>query len=277
MSDQDAGAPVPNGENHTVKYVLLALAGVYVLFSLYLMFDMRGRIGTLEEKQGATAAAQQELGQKFSQMHSSMKASLGAVAEKAGMTEQQLAEKTAALQRAQKAAEARLAKQQKEQYGEVSGQMAGVKSEVGGVKTDLTSTKADLEATKAKLERTIGDLGQQSGLIARTREDLEVLKHRGDRNYYEFTLLKKKRQPVGSISLELRKADVKKSKFTLNVLADDKTIEKKDRTVAEPLQFYTGRDRQLYELVIFTVEKNKVTGYLSTPKTGPAPASPQGN
>ena len=275
MLEEDTSAPVPNGEeSHTIKYVLLGLAGVYVLFSLYLMFDMRGRIGTLEEKQGATTAAQQELEKKLTQSNSSLKASLGAVANKVGMTEQQLAEKTKELQRAQKASEARLAQQQKEQIGEVSGQVAGVKTEVGGVKTDLTSTKADLEATKAKLERTIGDLGQQSGLIAHTRDELEYLKHRGDRNYFEFTLTKKKRQPVSTISLELKKTDVKKSKFTLNVLADDKTIEKKDRTVAEPLQFYSGKDRQLYELVVFTVEKDKVSGYLSTPKSA---APPPGN
>lgn len=276
MLEEDPGAPVPSeGQSNTVKYILLGLAGVYVLFSLYLLFDMRGRIGVLEDKQAAATTAQQDLDKKVTQMHSSMKASLGAVADKVGMTEQQLAEKTKQLQRAQAASEARLEKQQKEQIGEVTGQVAGVKSEVGGVKTDVASTKADLEATKAKLERTIGDLGQQSGLIAKTRDELEYLKHRGDRNYYEFTLLKKKRQPVGTISLELKKTDAKKSKFTLNVLADDKTIEKKDRTVAEPLQFYSGKDRQLYELVVFTVEKDKVTGYLSTPKT--APASPQGN
>lgn len=258
----------------TIKYVLLGIAGIYVLLSLYLMFDMRGRIATLEEKQGATTAAQQELEKKVNQTGSSLKASIGAVADKAGMTEQQLAEKTKELQRSQKASEARLAQQQKEQIGAVSGQVEGVKTEVGSVKTDVASTKADLEATKSKLERAIGDLGQQSGLIARTRDDLEYLKHRGDRNYFEFTLTKKKRQPVSTISLELRKTDPKKSKFTLAVLADDKTIEKKDKTVAEPLQFYSGRDRQLFELVVFTVEKDKVTGYLSTPKTAGAP---QGN
>ena len=72
---------------------------------------------------------------------------------------------------------------------------------------------------------------------------------------------------VATVSLELKKADSKKSRYTLNVLADDHVIEKRDRGVAEPLQFYTGRNRQLYEVVIFTVEKNKVTGYLSTPKS----------
>jgi hypothetical protein len=75
--------------------------------------------------------------------------------------------------------------------------------------------------------------------------------------------------------LALKKTDPKRSKFTLNVLADDRTIEKKDRTVAEPMQFYTGRDHSLYEVVIFTVDKNKITGYLSTPKSVPAPITTQ--
>jgi ATP-dependent DNA ligase len=124
-----------------------------------------------------------------------------------------------------------------------------------------------LEATKQKLERSIGDLGVQSGLIAHTRDDLEILKHRGDRNYYEFTLVKGTRPSrVSTVSLQLKKANPKKAKYTLNVLADDRAIEKKDRTMFEPLQFYTGRDRQLYEVVVFTVDKNKVSGYLSAPK-----------
>ena len=145
---------------------------------------------------------------------------------------------------------------------------------MGGVKTDVASTRADLEATKAKLQGTIGDLGMQSGLIAHTRDDLEILKHKGDRNYYEFTLLKgAKPQPVSTVSLQLKKADTKRGKFTMNVTADDKTIEKKDRTVAEPIQFYSGRDHLLFELVVWNVEKNKATGYLSTPKNAPVPVT----
>jgi hypothetical protein len=145
---------------------------------------------------------------------------------------------------------------------------------VGGVKTDVASTKADLEATKARLQSTIGDLGVQSGLIATTRSDLEALKHKGDRNYYEFTLLKgAKPQPVSTVSLQLKKADSKKGKFTLNVTSDDKTIEKKDRNVAEPIQFYSGREHMLFELVIWTVDKDKATGYLSTPKGAPVPVT----
>lgn len=269
MPEQDS---VPGSqETSTVRYVLLAVAGLYVLLSLYLMFDLRGRMAVMEQKQKAAETAQAETQKQLEEAHSRIKASSEALAGQVGMTQQQLEERTKELQRQQRAAETRLAQQQKEQMGAVTGEVAGVKSELGGVKSDVATTKTDLEATKAKLERAIGDLGLQSGLIARTREDLEYLKKRGDRNYFEFTLAKNKRQPISTVSLELKKADRKKSKFTVNVYADDKTIEKKDKTIGEPVQFYTGRERQLYELVIFTVEKDKVTGYLSTPKTAAAP------
>jgi hypothetical protein len=196
------------------------------------------------------------------------------LAQQLGMTKKEMAARSAELIRQQRASEARLAEQQKQQISAVTGEVEGVKTDVGGVKTDVASAKADLEATKAKLQSAIGDLGVQSGLIANTRQDLEILKHKGDRNYYEFTLIKgAKPQPVSTVGLQLRKTDPKKGKFTLNVTSDDKTIEKKDRNISEPIQFYSGRDRMLYELVVWTVDKNKATGYLSTPKNAPVPVS----
>ena len=146
--------------------------------------------------------------------------------------------------------------------------------EVGSAKTDIQKTQTDLAATNAKLARAMGDLGVQSGLIAHNASELEILKRKGERNYYDFTLQKNARTPVSTVSLQLKKVDPKKNKFTLNVIADDKTIEKKDRTVSEPLQFYTGRDHMLYEVVVFTASKDKVTGYLSTPKNAPTPVTP---
>ena len=196
------------------------------------------------------------------------------LARQAGMTKKELAQRAAALQAEQRAAESRLEQEQKAQITAVSGEISGVKTDVGGVRTDVASTRADLEATKAKLQSTIGDLGMQSGLIAHTQSDLEILKHKGDRNYYEFTLLKgAKPQPVATVSLQLKKADPKRGRFTVNVTADDKTIEKKDRNIAEPIQFYSGRDHLLFELVVWNVDKKKATGYLSTPKNAPVPVT----
>ncbi len=263
-------------ESHILRNVLLGIAVVYVAVSLYYIFEMRARIASLEKGQTATTTEIARLDKTVGVTQSNIKASTEALAERLGTTEKEISTRAAELQRQQRAAEQRIAAQHKQQISEVSGEVAGVKTELGGTKSDLAATKTDLEATKARMERAIGDLNVQSGLIARTRDDLEVLKHRGDRNIYEFTLNKGKRPtPVSTVSLELKKTDAKKSRFTLNVLADDRTIEKKDRTLFEPMQFYTGRDKQLYELVVLSVDKNKITGYLSTPKTNvvvvPAP------
>lgn len=273
MYDQEPG-DAPSSAS-TLRNVLLAVAAVYVIVSLYLMFDMRGRLAKVESTQATAAVNYDKLARRVTEDEANAKASQHAIAKQVGMTEEQLARRTAELQRQQRAAESRLTEQGQE-IGKVSGEVAGVKGEVAGVKGDVGTVRTDLETTKGKLERAIGDLGQQSGLIAHTREDLEFLKHKGDRNYYEFTLRKSKGStPVSTVSLQLKKTDPKRGKFTLNVIADDRTIEKKDKTVYEPLQFYTGRDRMLYELVVFTVDKEKVTGYISTPKNAPSP--PTGN
>src|SRR5215470_13935369 len=260
----------PVSEVSTGRWVLLLVAIAYMAGSLFLIFNLRSRLDQMAKDQAASSAQIAELTKRMQ----SAEASDETLAQQVGMTKKDLASRAAAITRAQRAAEARLAEQQKQQISAVSGEVAGVKTDVGGVKTDVASTKADLEATKQKLQSTIGDLGVQSGLIAHTRDDLEILKHKGDRNYYEFTLVKgAKPQPVSTVSLQLRKADPKRGKFTLNVTSDDKTIEKKDRNVSEPIQFYSGRDRMLYELVVWTVGKNKATGYLSTPKNAPVPVT----
>ena len=118
-----------------------------------------------------------------------------------------------------------------------------VQAEIRGGRTrtkaqDIAATGTDLESPKVRLDRAIGDLTGQSSLIARTREELEELRHRGDRNYYEFSLYKGKHPTqLSTVALQLKKADPKRNKFTLSVIADDRVIEKKDRGAAEPLQF----------------------------------------
>ena len=257
-------------QSNTGKWILILLALVFVAASGYAHYATHTRVEQLTKDLASSQARVAELQNRMQ----TAEATEETIAHQVGMTKRELAERTSQLQAQQKAAETRLEKEQKEQISQVTGEVAGVRTDVGGVKTDVASTKADLEATKAKLQSTIGDLGMQSGLIAHTRDDLEVLKHRGDRNYYEFTLLKgAKPQPVSTVSLQLKKADPKRGKYTMNVTADDKTIEKKDRTVAEPIQFYSGREHLLFELVVWNVDKNKATGYLSTPKNAPVPVT----
>jgi hypothetical protein len=270
MSDQDEVTVVHEGGSNAGKWILLLLAVIYVAASMYFLVDLHGSVNKLTQDQTAT---QKQIADLTGRMQAA-ESEAETLGQQVGITKKELAQRAAQLRQAQREAEERLAKEQKEQITAVSGDIAGVKTDVGGVKTDLGQTKTDLAATKAKLESTVGDLGLQSGLIARTRDDLDVLKHRGDRQYYEFTLLKgAKPQPVSTVSLQIRKIDPKRGKYTLNVTSDDKTIEKKDRNVNEPIQFYTGRDHMLYELVVWTLDKNKASGYVSTPKNAPVPVS----
>jgi hypothetical protein len=115
----------------------------------------------------------------------------------------------------------------------------------------------------------------QSGLIATNSEQLNYLKHRGDRDYFQFTLHKGQRSsPISIVRLQLKKADVKHSRFTLVIYSDDKKIEKKNRDLDEPLQFYSGKTPMLFEVVVNRIGKNEVSGYLSAPRNAPKPFVP---
>jgi predicted nucleic acid-binding Zn-ribbon protein len=145
---------------------------------------------------------------------------------------------------------------------------AEVSTDVGSVKQQVTSTQSDLQKTIAQLSKVQGDLGVTSGYVATNGKELEALKRLGERNYFEFTLSKgKEAKHVGDIQLVLRKADPKKNKFTVTVMADDKSIEKKDKTINEPVQFYVSKaPHQPYEIVVNHVSKDQISGYLATPK-----------
>jgi chromosome segregation ATPase len=196
-----------------------------------------------------------------------------------GLTQKQLDARAQQIIQQQQAESKKLETAQRQtaqQVSAVSSEVSNVKSDVGGVKTDVAKTQTDVASALNQLQSMKGDMGQQSGLIAHNAQELELLKHRGDRNYYEFTLDRNRRKPVGTVSLELKKADMKHNRFTLDVYSDDKRYEKKDRNVNEPLQFYSGKQPGLFEIVVNSINsKNQVSGYLSTPKNAPAPVTAQ--
>ena len=204
--------------------------------------------------------------------------------QKVGMTAAEVAQaksRAEAIRKEQIAADQKLTSQLTQVQQESNQKIGAVATDLGGTKKDLADTKSDLEATKGKLEHTMGDMGVMSGLIARNHDDLEELKRRGDRNYFEFTIPKSKNaQRVGPIQIKLNKTDQKKQKYTLTVYVDDRAIEKKDKTSGEPVQFYVKGSARMfpYEIVVFDVGKNQVNGYLATPKesgaAAPAAATP---
>lgn len=257
-----------------VLALLVAVGGL--LWSL----GLQNHLTNAEAKLAASNQQDSALSEKIDDTNERMKAQGQALAQSVGLTQKQLEDKSDQLVAAQRNAQAqtaRLAREQKateQKVGAVQSDVSSVKTDVGGVKTDVASTQADLAATKTQLTRVMGDAGVMSGLIATNHDQLEELKHRGDRNYYEFTLHKgAPPQNVGTIKLQLKKVNVKHNKYTLTVSSDDKNIEKKDRTLDEPVQFYSGKSPALFEIVVNNISKNIVTGYLSTPKNAPAPIS----
>jgi hypothetical protein len=149
--------------------------------------------------------------------------------------------------------------------------VSGVKTDVGSVRTDLSATRSDLDKTGAELKRAVGDMGVMSGLIATNSKDLQALRDLGERNYFEFTLAKgQMTKKVGNVTLTLKKADPKHNRYTIAVLADDKLVEKRDKTINEPVQLYTASSKQPYEIVVNRVNKDGVVGYLATPKVSVA-------
>lgn len=188
------------------------------------------------------------------------------------------------LQRAQQEQAARIARETAklgESVNAVSAEVSQARQEnnvtgtrVTEVSTNLASVKSVAEATKSELEKTIaelsttrGDLGVQSGLIATNAKQLQALKALGERTYTEFSIKKAKTtQKVGDLQIRLTNADVKKNRYTVEVIVDDKKVEKKDRTVNEPVQFILSRSVTPYELVVNEVKKDLIAGYLSTPK-----------
>ena len=230
-----------------------------------------------QEKQNKILTAQ--LDQANSRI-ADLKSKMEITTQRVGLTQSELAQaksRAESIRKEQQTSDEKLTEQLGQVQKESEEKIGAVATEVGGAKKDIETTKSDLEATKGKLDRSLGDMNVMSGLIAHNRDDLEDLKRRGDRNYYEFTLQRSKTpQRVGPVQVSLNKTDPKKAKYTVTVIADDKTIEKKDKTSGEPVQFYVkGSSRMApYEIVVFDVGKNQITGYLATPKEAGAAAPP---
>jgi len=178
-------------------------------------------------------------------------------------------ETRAALEAAQEKARQQLSSDISKVKESADSQFSQVGTEVTSVKSDVATTKSQLEKTVADLKRATGEIDGHSVLIATNGKELAALQALGERNYVQFTIQKSKsKQPqkVGDVGILLKNADPKKNRFTIELTADDKTVEKKDRVINEPLQFMTSKAKQPYELVVNDVKKDTIVGYLSIPK-----------
>jgi hypothetical protein len=275
MSDyQETNIQSTSATPRWVGLAIAALAGVSLL-GLGLGWSALNQSKSVEQSTQASLKQQNDaLAQRLNkadEQNQQLQSDLKVVTGKLNVTQEDLV-------KARKLTKASVAAYDKKLSGlesNVNTQLASKAStdDVTKLNGDVSGVKNDLDATKGKLDRATGDMGVMSGLIARNHDDLEELKRKGDRNYYEFTVQKSKTpQRVGPVQMSLNKTDLKKSKYTMTVLADDKSIEKKDKTAGEPVQFYVKGAQHYapYEIVVFDVGKNQITGYLSTPKSAGA-------
>jgi hypothetical protein len=253
----------------------IAVALLAAIGGLVWSYTLNGKLSTQQTE--LTEAQQQnaKLAADLRETQARLEVTTDELGKSLGLTQKQIDQRAQSIIQREEADSQRLESEQKQtaqQVSSVSNQVSSVQTDVGGVKTDLTKTQSDLAVTQSQLASVRGDLSNTNSVIARNHDELVTLEHRGDRNYYEFTLTKGQKKPVGTVSMELRKTDAKHNKFTLNIYADDKTYEKKDRNVNEPLQFYSGKDPALFEVVVNSINsKNQISGYLSTPRGAPVP------
>jgi chromosome segregation ATPase len=153
----------------------------------------------------------------------------------------------------------------------ITGDVSVVRTDLDATRTDLNTTRSDLDATRSDLKATRDEVANSrrdlGSLIARNSSEIAELRRKGDRDYVEFDILKSKQSKrIGDVMVQLKKTDVKRQKFEVVITADDKAMEKKDRMANEPVTFLVGQDRLRYELVVNVVDKDRIRGYISSPK-----------
>ncbi len=260
----------PGGGTPMWLVILVVVIAVLLAYSFYAQNSARqslqGQMKQVSQKSDVTSKRMDVADDRFA----NLKGQVEVTTERLGLTQKELERARALAQNIKKEVataneqlSGRIAEVQKASESGI----AAVTGEVSGVKTDVAGTKQKVSEIEMKLERAIGDLGVQSGLIAKSHDELEELRRRGDRNYFDFDLTKRAGpQRVGPVTMRLKKADTKKLKYTMDVVVDDRNIEKKDKTLLEPVQFLVKGSRVPYEVVVQDVQKDRIIGYLSTPK-----------
>jgi len=288
VGEMNAGYPYPpqNPNSAGLKIAILFGAVVALLAAnIYLYFQLEGvredlnavrqliarEVAAVRETSAVTAQAQRRTVESLrDQLEAAQRqAAMAAGQAKTDATRraEELAEKLAAAQEAQKALVQKELTEVKAAAAATESRVSEVKTEVAKVDSKVDSAKSEIDKTIADLKSVRGDLGVQSGLIATNAKELAALRALGDRNYFEFNLTKTKEpQRVGDIMVLLKKTDQKRNRYTIEITADDKRTEKKDKSINEPVQFYVAAARQPYELVVNQVGKDVIVGYLATPK-----------
>ena len=273
---------------------LLIICAVSILALGYSMHTTRNsfqeRIATLETTLDTTTQEMTQIRASSQGQAADLAANLEVVTKRLGVTEgdlqkarqqlaqrikqqQEVVERKLATELAAKASSSdvdTLRQEATSKLAEVQGIQQDANTKLGTVSNDVTAVKQDLAATRRDLSRELLDVKTSlSDGIARNATELAQLRKKGEREYLDVEIQKNQKPPfqrVGDIQVALTKTDPKRQKYSVVVMADDNRLEKKDRTSNEPVQFLVGRNLLRYELVINSVDKDRIRGYLSMPK-----------
>jgi hypothetical protein len=260
--------PINHTTTGTPRWVGLAVAvlGGVSLLGLGIGWSALNHANSLEQStQSSMKQSNDALSQRLAkedEINQGLQSDLRVVANKLNLTQGELA----AARKQNKAATVAVDQKVEGLASSVKADLATKASadDVNKLNGDVTGVKGDLDATKNNLQMARSEMGT---LIARNHDEIDQLRRMGQRDYFEFTVTRKGgAQRVGSIQVELKDTNTRKNQFTINVLADDKNFEKKNRSVNEPIFFYTGGTRAALELVVNKVSKTTASGYLSIPK-----------
>jgi hypothetical protein len=264
--------PSSAGSGKTLTWLVVALV-VLTVANLVLVLVSRSQFSSVAAKQGDELNLLTRRMDSGDERYAQLRGQFQVTTEKLGLTEQELARAhalAADVEKQQKAAVAKLnaAIAQKASAEEMNKLQADSNAKIGGLSTDLAGTKQDLANTKTEFASALaGTKGELGGAIARTHDELVALAHKTDRDYFEFSLERRKaRQKVGTVTIELDKTDTKRNTFNVYLYFDDKRTQRSNKAINEPVYFYVQGAPNALELVVNKLGKDRISGYLSTPK-----------
>lgn len=261
--------------SNRIKVILIALAVLMVaeIYSISRIAAMGKAVQAQEAKtrNELTAQFNEQLSAKLLSLEHSNQEQLEALKSELDEASRHLGDQRGELRRA-RAMVAELQTEHARQMDDLKHEIAlkADQQQVGALTADVSDTKTDLNKTKQNVQDLVNSFGMTrtrfGTLIARNHDEIEALRKLGERDYYEFTLVRHHPIHLASMGLDLKKTNAKHHTFTVDLLVDDVWIEKSHRTINEPIFFTTRGSRTFSELVVNKVDKGVISGYISTPK-----------
>ena len=277
FEERPQGATFASGSmDSRMKIILIVLAvlAVVEIYSITRIIGMGRAIRAQDAitRKELTAQFNKQLSARLMSLEQDNQGQLEALKTELDQDSQHLGAQRGELRRA-RAMVAKLQTEHARQVNDLKHEIAlkADQQQLGALTADVSDTKSDLSNTKKNVQELVNNFGMTrtrfGTLIARNHDEIDALRKLGQRDYYEFTLVRNKPIHLASIGLDLKKTNKKHHRFTLDLLVDDVWIRKDHRTINEPIFFSTRGTRSFCELVVNKVDKGVISGYISTPKS----------